>query len=189
MDNTDEFLSTIDYGIRQKERERAKIKSENKKVLEQKKTTSQYQIEKLSQKQKINLAKEQARKKLNIPVQEAISKYNKKIQLRNAKLEIERLRRGNIPNTLNQASIQQIQANRRSNIIGNLYSKAEQLELWAVNLDEQPLLYAMEKERGRLATPNDRAFSNLIRNAQNICTPNNLNLKNFEKSVTDSLPD
>lgn len=146
-DATDEFLKTIDYTISQRAKQQNLLKSEKKKQLEKKQITTPFQLKKLKQKYNIEQAK------------------------KSAKLELEKQKRGQVQTSVLQASVQQAKANQRQRIIGNVYSKAEQMELWAVSLNETPLLHSMETVRMNQTTPPDRSMTRII------------------KEISDSFPD
>lgn len=142
-----------------------------KKEREKQFTSTQEAIDYFTKKEKSRTFREEARKRLGISRQESISKYNKKIQGEKAKLELERLKRGNVGFAVSQAQIQTQQAQRRQRAMGVLGSRAEQMEIWAVNLDEVPMLHDMERQRTKA------------------CTPSNKYMEKIERSVTDSFPD
>jgi hypothetical protein len=76
-----------------------------------------------------------------------------------------------IRTSLQQIGTQEQLAQKRQRRFSAMTSRAEQLEIQAVNFDEVPMLRSMESQRTRLTSPPNKS---LIR---------------IEKEVTDSFPD
>jgi hypothetical protein len=118
---------------------------------EEKKAELQHKAEKKIQNQKNQLNPQfQYKKALNKYEVNRLKNYSKNRVIYNKKTNIQKV------------AYQQAQANRRSNIIGNLYNRAESMEMWAVNLDEVPLLNAMETTRQNMTSPPNRRMTEII---------------------------
>jgi hypothetical protein len=133
---------------------------------------------KLEAQRRLNLSykKQKVSPEYNKELLKAYNKLNKARAKEQAKRTIKRVelsqqyQNAPIRTSINQANLQMQQANKRANIIGNLYTKAERMENFGLSINELPLLHALEYERAKR------------------CTVSNKYLINTEKSVTDSFP-
>jgi len=81
-----------------------------------------------------------------------VKKRQSKLYKLQAQQKFDRLQRSQ----LQQVGYQQSQALKRQRIMNILGSKAEQLEIEAVSLNETPYLFNVEKQRMRACTPPDK---------------------------------
>ncbi len=115
-------------------------------------------------------------KRVDTQVAKILKKEERKLVKQSARQEVKRLRREEVfkrrPVRESFKQIQQVEraGKRRASQIQFLGSRAEQLELQMVSLNEVPMLNQMEIERARLTSPPNR---DLVR---------------VEKEVTDSFP-
>ena len=123
------------------------------------------------------ITKLEAQKRLGTNLTSEIEKYQKAKQKAEARKLLksyileQQIKKRPVQAILEQQALVRQQAQRRQQIIGNVNSRAERIEIWATSLNEIPLLHAMEYERARRCTP-----------------PNNFLIKT-ENDVARSFPD
>lgn len=115
-------------------------------------------------------------KRVDLQVAKILKKEEKKLVKRTAKQEVKRLRREErfkarpVRETVRQIGQVERAGQKRASQIRIFGSKAEQLEIQMVSLNEVPMLQQMDRDRGRLASPPNAEFVRV------------------EKAVTDSFP-
>lgn len=103
--------------------------------------------------------KEKTYKSTDEALKDLINKHNSKQFKQEAKLKLERLKHGTIGNV----GITRQVAQNRQRRMGIMGSRAEQLEIEMVNLNEVPLLHDMERQRTNASTPPDSWMTRVIK--------------------------